>query len=193
MNSTHVSQPPSADDASSLPSSSERDKSKPLSEVKQGLKKAAQQLRTAASDTASQAREKAQQFASDRQQTAAQRISGYSSAIHDSAKSLEAEDPNIAYFTHGAADRLEKVAEYVRSCDLAKLRDDAETVARKHPALFFGGVFVAGLVLGNVLKASSSRGTSTHNGKDFDAGRDEARPETASSPGFAPSASAAEI
>lgn len=120
-------------------------------------REAATQLKSAASTTASRAREEAQRLAAEKKSTAAERIGSYSSAIHESAKSLEEKDPNIAYFTHRAADRLQGVADYVRTRDFKDVRHDAEDVARRHPAIFFGGLFAAGLLLGNLLKASGRR------------------------------------
>lgn len=118
---------------------------------------AATQLKSAASTTTQRAREEAQRIAAEKKTTAADRLGSYSSAIHESAKSLEEQDPNIAWFTHRAADRLQGVADYVRERDFDDLRHDAEDVARRHPALFFGGLFVAGILLGTVLKASGRR------------------------------------
>jgi hypothetical protein len=37
------------------------------------------------------------------------------------------------------------------------LRRDAEDIARRHPAVFFGGMFVAGLALARFAKASADR------------------------------------
>lgn len=125
--------------------------------VKTTARDAVSQLKTAATTAASRAREETQRFATDKKSTAAERIGSYSSAIHQSAQSLEENDPNIAWFTHRAADRLQSVADYVRERDFTDLRYDVEDVARRHPALFFGGLFVAGLLLGNVMKASRRR------------------------------------
>lgn len=118
---------------------------------------AAGQIKTAATQSAARAREEAQRLAAEKKSTAAERIEGYSSAMHDSAKAFEEQDPNIAWFTHRAADRLHGVADYVRNRDFNDLRHDAEDLARRHPAVFFGGLFVAGLLLGNILKASGRR------------------------------------
>jgi hypothetical protein len=90
----------------------------------------------------------------ERKSEVADRLGAYGSAIHKSAESIEGEDPNIAWLTHRAADRLNGIAEYVRSRDLQQLKGDAEDLARRHPAAFFGGMFVAGLVIGNVIKAT---------------------------------------
>jgi hypothetical protein len=118
---------------------------------------AATQLKSAATQTATRARDEAERMASEKKSTAAERIDSYSSAIHESARAFEEKDPNIAHFTHLAADRLHGIADYVRNRDFNDLRRDAEDLARRHPAVFFGGLFVAGLLLGNILKASSRR------------------------------------
>jgi hypothetical protein len=124
------------------------------------VRETAAELKQSASATFSRAKEEAGRLASEKKTETAERIGNYGAAIHSSAKSLEEKDPNIAWLTHRAAERLESVADYVRNRDFGALRSDAEDFARRHPVAFFGGLFLAGLVLGNVLKAS----TSTQNG-----------------------------
>jgi hypothetical protein len=149
-----------------------------LTETKQAVIQTAREtkekLKSATAETAARARDEAGRMAQQKKDDAAGRVAGYSSALHESAKSLEEEDPNIAWFTHRAADRLQGVADYVRTRDFSGLRTDAENVARRHPAAFFGGLFVAGLVLGNVLKASG-RGGSSYDSAD-DSSRDDYLP-----------------
>jgi hypothetical protein len=48
------------------------------------------------------------------------------------------------------------LATYVRDRDFAGLREDAASLARRHPAAFFGGMCIAGLVLGSVIRAARS-------------------------------------
>jgi len=122
--------------------------------LKQTARDTAAKVKTAVSDTASRAKEEAERMALEKKGMAADRIGNYSSAIHDSARSLEEKDPNIAWLTHRTADKINQVAEYLRTRDLSGLRQDAEGMARRHPGVFFGGMFLAGLVLGNVVKAS---------------------------------------
>lgn len=120
----------------------------------QTAKTAAAKVKTAAADTAGKVKERAENIVDEKKETAAGRIDDYSSALHESARSLEEKDPNIAWFTHRAADRLQNAANYMRDRDFSGLRDDAERIARRHPAVFFGGMFVGGLLLGNLVKAS---------------------------------------
>lgn len=136
--------------------------------ISQTAREAAAKVKTVAADTAAKARGEAERLVGEKKETAADRIGGYSSAIHDSAKSLEESDPNIAWFTHQAADKLQSVADYVRSRDFAGLKDDCCGVARRHPAAFFGGMFVAGLLIGNLMKASARPREETDSSFDFD-------------------------
>jgi len=113
----------------------------------------AARIKSVASETADRAKDQAQQIASETKQTAADRIGGYGSAMHDSAKSFEQQDPNIAWATHEVAGRIDRVADYVRNTDMSAMRRDAENWARRHPVAFFGGLFVGGLIVGNLLTA----------------------------------------
>lgn len=126
--------------------------------VKQTLKNTTREsvnkLKSAASDTADRVKAQASELAGQQKSEVADRIGGYSSAVHKSAEAFEGEDPNIAWLTHRAADRLADLADYVRNRDFNQLKGDVETLARQHPAAFYGGLFVAGLVVGNLLKAS---------------------------------------
>lgn len=130
----------------------------PLSETKSQLKQTAQEasekVKQAASRTATRAKEEAERLASDQKEAAAGRLGSYSSAIHETAQSLEDKDPNLAWFSHQAADKLQGIADYMRSRDLGALRRDAEDIARRHPAVVYGGMFLAGLLIGNIVKAS---------------------------------------
>lgn len=126
-------------------------------QIAQTARDAATKVKGAASTAAARAKEEAERFASDKKETAAGRIGNYSSAIHETARSLEEKDPNIAWFTHQAADKLQGVADYMRHRDLSNLRQDVEDIARRHPAAFFGGMFLVGLLAGNVVKASQRK------------------------------------
>src|SRR6185436_13634778 len=86
------------------------------------------------------------------------RLSGVSESIRHTAERFEQEhDPHIAHYTRLAADQIERAAAYVREHDLNQLRRDGEELARRHPAIFFGGMFVAGLAAARFLKASAER------------------------------------
>lgn len=120
-----------------------------------GLRATTAKAKEATARAANQVREKATEAAAARKGMAADKISGYSSALRDSARQAgEQHDDNIAYFANTAADKLEEAADYFRNADLGQIQRDAAQLARRHPALMLGGMLVAGLVLGNLAKAS---------------------------------------
>lgn len=139
-----------------------------LQQAKQAISQTASKVKEAAADTASRAKTEAERLATEKKETAANRVGGYSSALHESARSFEEKDPNIAWFTHQAADRLQGVADYLRQRDFAALREDCCGVARRHPAAFFGGMFVAGLLIGNMLKATARPRNQNDGSLEFD-------------------------
>ena len=138
--------------------------------IAQTARNTASKVKSAASETVAKAKGEAERFATEKKETAANRIGGYSSAIHETARAIEEKDPNIAWFTHQAADKLQSVADYMRNSDFACLRGDCEGIARRHPAVFFGGMFFAGLLLGNMMKASRRKYDEDHLSMDY--GRD---------------------
>lgn len=112
-------------------------------------------VKRAASRAVERAKDTANQAANSGKEAAAGKISGYTDRLRQTARSAEqSDDPNIARLANSAADRLQQAAEYVRTADLSRLRQDAADIAHRHPALFMGGMFAAGLVLGNLAKAS---------------------------------------
>ena len=55
------------------------------------------------------------------------------------------------------ADQVDRVSQYLRDRDLNTFVRDAETFARRHPDVFLGGTFIAGLILARFFKASERR------------------------------------
>ncbi len=137
------------------------------------VKEMAGDAKRSASNMIDQAKERASTMAQEQKQSAAQRIGRCGSALRDSARSVEQEDPNIAYFANSAAERIERVADYLRSTDLDGLRHDAEDLARRRPALFMGGMLVAGLIVGSIIKASAS--AARDEGENISSASDEAQ------------------
>lgn len=141
-------------------------------------------LKSAASETASRAKAKAQTIAAETKQQAAEKIGGYGTAMRESARAFEQQDPNIAWATNQVAERIERAADYVRNSDFDQIRRDGESIARRHPGAFFGGMLVAGLVIGNLLKAHKPAEEESYDETDFDAGNASGS-ETALDPSFA--------
>jgi hypothetical protein len=173
MNSEHVRRVVCAPAGENESGAGMSDTTGTLSQAKETITNTARdtaaRIKSAASDTASRAKAKAQNLATESKQQAAERIGGYGTAMRDSARAFEQQDPNIAWATNRVAERIERVADYVRNSDFEQMRRDGEDIARRHPVAFFGGMLVAGLVVGNLLKARQPAADS-YDESDFDAG-----------------------
>lgn len=168
-----------------MPSSGAGGMASAKSSLKATARDAASQVKSAATSAADRVRSDAERFASDKKSATAERIGHYGSAIRESARSLEDTDPNIAWFTHQAADRLEHAADYLRNRDFSQLRNDTEEMARRHPALFFGGLFAAGLLLGTIMKSTSRRLTDSSSSMTGEEGTSDWAAATATPPSAA--------
>lgn len=168
MKSTQPSNPASSDPLAAGSSSFEGGSSEAPRFDTSSVKGLAGDAKRAAGNALTQAKERASTLASDQKQSAADRINRCSSALRDSARSMENDDPNIAHYANLAAERIERVADYVRSTDFEGLRRDAEDIARRHPALFMGGMFLAGIVLGGLVKTSAKAIREQNSASSFD-------------------------
>jgi hypothetical protein len=173
MNSEHVRRVVCAPAGETESGAGMSDTTGTLSQAKETItnpaRDTAARIKSAATETASRAKAKAQNIANESKQQAAERIGGYGTAMRDSARAFEQQDPNIAWATNRVAERIERAADYVRNSDFDQMRRDGEDLARRHPVAFFGGMLVAGLVVGNLLKARQPVADS-YDEADFDAG-----------------------
>ena len=110
------------------------------------------------SEALNQAKERGRTMAEEQKSHLGERIHGYSSAVRRTAEQLrEDKDPNIAHYAEAIADKIDQAADYVQSRDPGMILRDVENAARRRPEIFFGGMLLAGLVLGRFLKASNER------------------------------------
>lgn len=96
--------------------------------------------------------------AEQEKKTATGRLSTVAGALREVAHKLEQDDAAaIGAYASGAADQVDRVTRYLEDRDLEGLTRDTETFARRHPELFLGGAFVAGLLVARFLKSSGMR------------------------------------
>lgn len=144
------SQPPTASN-----SSSSREKIRERTDdLKARASETMADLKHSAGDMARAAQHEASDYANTRKSQAADRLGSYGNAVRHAVDDLREQDPNIAWLADSAAERLERAADYVRDRNLSGMREDAEDFARRHPTAFLGGMFVAGVALGWVIKSA---------------------------------------
>jgi hypothetical protein len=87
---------------------------------------------------------------------AAERMTKLSATVRKVGEHLRVEDQNyIAEKASVASQRIDDFAGYVRGAEISTLLRDTSAIARKNPALFFGGSFLIGLAAGRFLKDST--------------------------------------
>ena len=103
----------------------------------------------------SETRDSARSAVERRQHEAASGIGNLAGALRNSAQDLGSRNSDtVAGLVEGAADRLEQLSTTLRSKDLDTLIHDAESFARREPALFFGAAIAVGFLGLRLLKAS---------------------------------------
>ena len=125
--------------------------------VKDEAQRLASEAKEGTARVASQAREQATALVDRTKDQTAERLGSLATALRQAAQSLERDDAaGFGRYAGMAADQVEKVADYVGGKDLRELVRDTQTFARRHPDLFLGGAFVAGVMLARFIKSSSA-------------------------------------
>lgn len=129
-------------------------------QAKDTLRVKAGEMKSKVGEIGAKVKEQGQDYVDEQKARTADRIEGYSDTVREASERMKREqDPNIAHYTRLMADKLDQAAQYIRNCEVNDLRREAETLARNHPAVFFGGMFVAGLALARFVKASAEHTT----------------------------------
>jgi hypothetical protein len=93
--------------------------------------------------------------ADERKGTAVETLGTVAGALRGAAQQLQqGEVTALGTYADSAAQQLDKVAGYLRDKDLKGLTRDAETFARRHPEVFLGGAFLAGIFAARFIKSS---------------------------------------
>lgn len=128
--------------------------------VKEEAKSLASEAKNEVVGLASQARDHVQGLVGERKDRAAEQLGGFAGSLREAARKLEEGDggiPALGRYAQTAADQVDRVSQYLRDRDLNAFVRDAETFARRHPDVFLGGTFLAGLILARFFKASERR------------------------------------
>ena len=127
-------------------------------------------------------REEAERLFDEQKGKAASKVGRYGKLIHQAAHALHAvKADGFADMVEGAADRVEHMNEYLEERTLAQVLEDVGEVARRHPGMMLGGLFLAGFAGARFLKASASRedADGSGGGSEDDGGDDaEQRPRS---------------
>jgi len=123
-----------------------------------GLSEAGERVKEKAKEAGDKVKEQGRTFLNEQKDRVGSEIETYSAAARRAAERLEGgSDTNLSSYVSSAADQLDRLATRVQERDLGELIDDVEEMARRRPEVFYGGMFVAGLVAARFLKASKEK------------------------------------
>lgn len=126
-------------------------------QAKEQVRHLADDAKRETSRMASQAGDMVQGLVSKQKDQAAQRLGGVAGALRDVGNRLNEQDnAGFGQYAVRAADQVDRLSGYLRNRDLGTFVRDTESFARRHPDVFLGGTFLAGLLLARFLKSSSS-------------------------------------
>ena len=122
------------------------------------ISEAGERVKEKAKEAGDKVKEQGRTFLNEQKERVGSQIGTYSSAARRAAERLESEsDTNLSSYISSAADQLDRLATRVQERDLGELIEDVEEMARRRPEVFYGGMFVAGLVAARFLKASKEK------------------------------------
>lgn len=125
-------------------------------QAKEQVRHLADDAKRETSRMASQAGDMVQGLVSKQKDQAAQRLGSVAGALRDVGNRLNEQDnAGFGQYAVRAADQVERLSGYLRDRDLNTFVQDTESFARRHPDVFLGGTFLAGLLLARFLKSSA--------------------------------------
>jgi len=129
-------------------------------QAKEQVRNLAEDAKRETSKVAGQASDYVSGLVSRQKDQAADSLGGVAGAIRDVGNRLQEQDQaaGVGQYAMRAADQVDRLSSYLRDRDLNTFFRDTETFARRHPDVFLGGTFLAGLLLARFLKSSSDRG-----------------------------------
>jgi len=106
----------------------------------------------------------------------AEQIRAAEKSIFDAAEKMKGDD--VTKFISSPAEnlgfRVSAVADYLEQKDLQDIATDVREAIRQHPAIAFGAIFAAGMVLGRFLKATEPTASDEAENQDHPAEFNEA-------------------
>jgi hypothetical protein len=114
-------------------------------------------LTDAATGVASEAGRTLESTAAQGMTKAGETLRQVANAARQASQNLEMEQPQIGRLMSTAADKIDEAATYVTDHEPRQMMDQAQTVARRQPALVVVGGLLTGLVLGRVLRTAGGQ------------------------------------
>jgi len=130
-----------------------------------GVQSLADDAQQKVGQTVDQVREAGKSQLGSQKERVAGSVDSFARALRETSKQLkQSDDTPVAEYIEGAAERVEQLSSHLRQRSVDELIGDAESFARRQPALFLGGAFFLGAMAARFLKSSRPESVAMANG-----------------------------
>jgi hypothetical protein len=137
----------------------------PSSTASTGVQSLADDAQQKVGQTVDQVREAGKSRLGNQKDRMAGSVDSFARALRETSRQLkQGDDTPIAEYVEGAAERVEQLSSHLRQRSVDELIYDAESFARRQPALFLGGAFFLGAMAARFLKSSRPASVAMANG-----------------------------
>ena len=127
-----------------------------LDDVKERGDNLGDRAKTKASEFKVQAKQQGSKMVDSGKRRTASKVRDFKSSTEEAAAELDSKGSRVAAAaTRAVAGAAGDVAGYLDEKPANEIWNDANDFARKHPAVVFGGLLLAGLAVGRIIRASS--------------------------------------
>jgi uncharacterized phage infection (PIP) family protein YhgE len=117
----------------------------------------ASQLGDAAMGFANTAKDKVESAMSQQKSVGADYIASIAQAAERAANEFDQDVPQAAHYIRKASEQIQGFADTVRQRDVRELVGEVQDLARRQPALFFGGAVILGFAALRFLKSAAPK------------------------------------
>lgn len=124
---------------------------------------------------AAQVTEQAKTTVDSRLTDVAGEIGSVASAVRQTTYEIGSENQTVARYGERIAEQLEGISSYLNEKGVEDVLTDLQDFARRKPAVFLGGAFMLGMVVGRFVRSSGDRYGFEHDADRYDAYYDDTR------------------
>lgn len=139
-------------------------------ETQQKVSEATSIAKEQAKRAAAQVSDQAKTTVDTRMSDVAQEVGSVAEAVRQTTYEIGGESETIARYGERIADQLETVSSYLNEKGVEDVLTDIQDFARRQPAVFLGGAFMLGMVVGRFMRSSSANVSNLHYRENIDAG-----------------------
>jgi glucan phosphorylase len=141
-------------------------------EKKDAVVETAKQLKERVTNTSQEVKDRAQSVLEEGKGKLTSSLDAVASTLGKTTESLQSNElGQLAPYGEKLQDWTQGLSDYLKNANASDLLRDAESLARRQPAVFLGGAFVVGLLAARFLKSSSGQASEQYaSGMRYDSG-----------------------